>query len=98
MKSNLIPITKIYDIYPKYTFSRDVKRFMDEIVDIPRADVYSKTAVLDMLTALQKKFDNFSVPKDADIFHMGYWAGINDCQEIIQEMLDVLKEREDGNT
>ena len=34
MRSNLIPITKIYDIYPKYTYSDDVKKFMDEIVDI----------------------------------------------------------------
>ena len=39
MNSNLIPITRIYDIYPKYTYSKDVKRFMDEIVDIPREDV-----------------------------------------------------------
>lgn len=83
MKTNLIPITKIYYIYPKYTYSKDVKRFMDEIVDIPRADVYSKTAVLDMLTALQKDFDN---------------AGINDCQDIIQKKIDVLKECEDGNS
>lgn len=98
MRSNLIPITKIYDIYPKYTFSNDVKRFMDEIVDIPRAEVYSKTGVLDMLAALQKEFDNCRVPKDADVFHMGYWTGINDCQKIIQEILDVLKECEDGNT
>ena len=36
MRSNLIPITKIYDIYPKYIYSDDVKKFMDRIVDIDR--------------------------------------------------------------
>lgn len=45
-RSNLIPITRIYDIYPKYTYSKDVKKFMDEIVDIDRANVYTKDEVI----------------------------------------------------
>ena len=52
--SNLIPITKIYDIYPKYTFSKDVMRFMDDIVDIPRAEVFTKDEVIAILKNLQQ--------------------------------------------
>ena len=47
-RSNLIPITRIYDIYPKYTYSDDVKKFMDEIVDIDRANVYTKDEIITM--------------------------------------------------
>ena len=50
-RSNIIPITRIYDIYFKYTYSEDVKKFMDEIVDIDRAIVYTKDDVLDKIRA-----------------------------------------------
>lgn len=56
--SNLIPITKIYDIYPKYTFSKDVMRFMDDIVDIPRVEVFTKDEVIDMLEKLKKVIES----------------------------------------
>ena len=46
-RSNLIPITRIYDIYPKYTYSEDVKKFMDEIVDIDRVNVYTEDEVME---------------------------------------------------
>ena len=47
-RSNLITITRIYDIYPKYTYSEDVKKFMDEIVDIDRVNVYTKDDIIDI--------------------------------------------------
>lgn len=56
-RSNLIPITRIYDIYPKYTYSEDVKKFMDEIVDIDRANVYTKDEVMAMLTELRAEIE-----------------------------------------
>lgn len=56
-RSNLIPITRIYDIYPKYTYSEDVKKFMDEIVDIDRANVYTKNEVMTMLTELRAEIE-----------------------------------------
>ena len=51
--SNLIPITRIYDIYPKYTYSNDVKKFMDEIVDIDRANVFTKANMIDILNKIE---------------------------------------------
>ncbi len=46
-RSNLIPITEIYDIYPKYTYSEDVRKFMDKIVDIDRVNVYTEDEVIE---------------------------------------------------
>ena len=53
MKSNLIPITRIYDIYPKYTYSNDVKKFMDEIIDIDRVNVFTKSDIVDILDKIR---------------------------------------------
>lgn len=56
--SNLIPITRIYDIYPKYTYSNDVKKFMDEIVDIDRANVFTKADMIDILNKIEAEIAN----------------------------------------
>ena len=53
MRSNLIPITRIYDIYPKYTYCNDVKKFMDEIVDSDRANVFTKADMVDILDKIK---------------------------------------------
>ena len=55
--SNLIPITRIYDIYPKYTYSNDVKKFMDEIVDIDRANVFTNADMMAMLDKIRKEIN-----------------------------------------
>lgn len=69
-RSNLIPITRIYDIYPKYTYSDDVKKFMDEIVDIKRADVYTKDEVISILTDLQTTIEK----QEKRLIQAGYTA------------------------
>ena len=56
-RSNLIPITRIYDIYPKYTYSDDVKKFMDEIVDIDRANVYTNADIAAILEDLKAEIE-----------------------------------------
>ena len=96
MKSNLIPITRIYDIYPKYTYSNDVKKFMDEIVDIDRADVYKKNEVMDILTELQAEIEEEK--QGTDHLHYDdlenaerYNTGIDNCIDIIQDRIDKLK-------
>ena len=55
--SNLIPITRIYDIYPKYTYSNDVKKFMDEIVDIDRANVFTEADMVDILDKIRAEIE-----------------------------------------
>ena len=57
MKSNLIPITRIYDIYPKYTYSNDVKKFMDEIIDIDRANVFTKSDMVDIFDKIKAEIE-----------------------------------------
>ena len=57
MKSNLIPITRIYDIYPKYTYSNDVKKFMDEIIDIDRANVFTKFDMVDIFDKIKAEIE-----------------------------------------
>ena len=64
--SDLIPITRIYDIYPKYTYSNDVKKFMDEIVDIDRANVFTKADVVDILGKIRAEIEK-AVWEDAVI-------------------------------
>lgn len=63
-RSNLIPITRIYDIYPKYTYSDDVKKFIDEIVDIDRANVYTKDEVITTLNDLADEISSLTMDND----------------------------------
>ena len=60
MRSNLIPITRIYDIYPKYTYSDDVKKFMDEIVDIDRVNVFTKADMVDILDKIRAEIEEMT--------------------------------------
>lgn len=88
-RSNLIPITRIYDIYPKYTYSDDVKKFMDEIVDIDRANVYTKADMVAILTELKTEIEALKTPslwQNRDY----YMDGTSDCFDIIQQKIDVL--------
>lgn len=83
MKSNLIPITKIYDIYPKYTYSDDVKKFMDEIVDIDRANVYTKADMVDVLDEIRAKVEQTA---DEEQKHDEKWAiGLRYAVKIIDK-------------
>ena len=92
-RSNLIPITKIYDIYPKYTYSKDVKKFMDEIVDIDRANVYTTDEVVAALTELQQ---DINIMSDSVIegrsVTITSWDGMKKriCN-LIQSKIDKLK-------
>ena len=90
MKSNLIPITRIYDIYPKYTYSEDVKKFMDEIVDIERANVYSKDEVVAMLEDLKKKMNPIK-ECEYQIYGKEHWNFVGKCQDVIQDKINELK-------
>lgn len=97
--SNLIPITKIYDIYPKYTFSKDVMRFMDDIVDIPRAEVFSKDEVVAMLTELQleieeKKFLESSCSFMDKTEEKNYAVYTDEISELIQQKINKLRGNE----
>jgi hypothetical protein len=67
MKSNLIPITRIYDIYPKYTYSNDVKKFMDEIVDIDRANAFTKADIVDILDNIRAEIEGYKSTIDKSI-------------------------------
>ena len=97
-RSNLIPITRIYDIYPKYTYSDDVKKFMDEIVDIDRADVYTKDEVISMLTEIQLEIKEIKPlePTDDEDWQYGCFHGLelmqDMCLKIIQQKINKLKE------
>ena len=96
-RSNLIPITRIYDIYPKYTYSVDVKKFMDEIVDIDRANVYSKDEVIDMLTVLKAEIDIMSDSViDGRTVTITSWKGMQKriC-DLLQSRIDNLKGNND---
>ena len=88
-RSNLIPITRIYDIYPKYTYSDDVKKFMDEIVDIDRANVYTKDDVIAMFEELQSEIDE----KAVELCDDGWWLTYNN---LIQQKINEVKEDKDG--
>ena len=89
-RSNLIPITRIYDIYPKYTYSDGVKKFMDEIVDIDRANVYTKEEVTAMLTEIQLEIEE---QKRDELSYQQTWNHpLNVCISIIQQKIDKLKE------
>ena len=81
-RSNLIPITRIYDIYPKYTNSDSVKKFMDEIVDIDRANVYTKDEVIAMFTDLDLQIDESAA----------YNLEVAKVQRLIRDKIDKLKE------
>lgn len=91
-RSNLIPITKIYDIYPKYTYSEGVKKFMDEIVDIDRANVYTKDEVIAMLTELMTEIEKqeyttyYLEDEDACGFNYGITASTGFIEEKIEEL------------
>ena len=88
-RSNLIPITRIYDIYPKYTYSVDVKRFMDEIVDIDRVNVYTEDEVISMLTELQQEIED-TVKKEKNVDKK--WSiGLRYSEKIIQQKINELK-------
>ena len=80
--SNLIPITRIYDIYPKYTYSDSVKKFMDEIVDIDRANVYTNDEVIAMFTDLDLQIDESAA----------YNLEVAKVQRLIRNRIDKLKE------
>ena len=86
MKSNLIPITRIYDIYPKYTYSNDVKKFMDEIVDIDRAIVFTKADIVDMLDKIRADLHyNAEMHEDGNWYLMDKW---------VDEILDKYKAKD----
>ncbi len=69
--SNLIPITRIYDIYPKYTYSNDVKKFMDEIVDIDRSNVFTEADMVDILDKIRSEIIQVA---NLEKFHDEKWA------------------------
>ena len=85
-RSNLIPITRIYDIYPKYAYSEGAKKFMDEIVDIDRADVFTKADMLDILDKIRADIkaelnidmQAHSNPKDNVYFCLDYALDVID--------------------
>ena len=89
-RSNLIPITRIYDIYPKYTYSDDVKKFMDEIVDIDRADVCTKDEVITMLTELKGEMNPIK-ECEQQIYGKENWNFVRKCQDIIQQKIDTFR-------
>ena len=89
-RSNLIPITRIYDIYPKYTYSDDVKKFMDEIVDIDRVNVYTKDDMVSVLTELKSEMNSIK-ECEQQIYGKEEWNFIGKCQDIIQQKIDALK-------
>ena len=100
-RTNLIPITRIYDIYPKYTYSEDVKKFMDKIVDIDRANVYTKDEVISMLTKIQLEIEEEKISTENlhydDLENAeSYNTGIDTCTDIIQDSIDELKS-DDGD-
>ena len=96
-RSNLIPITKIYDIYPKYSYSKDVRRFMDDIVDIDRADVYTKDEVIAMLTEIREKaWYRHSKYEDEKDFEVD--KAVEDIVNHIDAKINALKEGKDANT
>lgn len=96
-RSNLIPITRIYDIYPKYTYSDDVKKFMDEIVDIDRANVYTEDEVVAMFTDLMVDISDHIKPSNhTDSYDDGWSEGAEWCVDYIQEKINALRGRENG--
>ena len=92
MRSNLIPITRIYDIYPKYTYSKDVAKFMDEIVDIDRANVFTKADMEDILDKIRERIEleKLGYPPSA-----GYYKAIMKCLKIIDKYRESQAKRED---
>lgn len=86
MKSNLIPITRIYDIYPKYTYSNDVKKFMDEIMDIERADVFTKSDMVDILDKIKAEITSIDINGQVDAHTMFIRSG----DQVKQMVLDVI--------
>lgn len=90
-RSNLIPITRIYDIYPKYTYSDDVKKFMDEIVDIDRANVYSKEEVIAMLTELQSEIDKQCKIPNNNASAYDWNNGVYACYKAVQQKIEQLR-------
>ena len=86
--SNLIPITRIYDIYPKYIYSNDVKKFMDEIVDIDRANVFTKADIVDILDKIRAEIEGryrIITPKD------DWGVRWNDCIDEVLQIIDRYK-------
>lgn len=92
-RSNLIPITKIYDIYPKYSYSKDVRRFMDDIVDIDRADVYTKDEVITMLKDLKTEIERYKMT--SEVTGQGIWNQyVNCCSHDIQRKINATEKEE----
>ena len=90
MKSNLIPITRIYDIYPKYAYSNDVKKFMDEIVDIDRTDVFTKSDMVNILDKIRAEIE----PKCDRINSLASvlpYTAHREIQELLCEIMDLCK-------
>ena len=94
-RSNLIPITRIYDIYPKYTYSDDVKKFMDEIVDIDRANAYTKDEVIAMLTEIQQEIED--TVKEEELIDKKWANGLHYSEKIIQQKINELGGNTSGN-
>jgi len=97
-RSNLIPITKIYDIYPKYTYSDDVKKFMDEIVDIDRDNVYSKDEVISILEELKTDIEKNGIVdfEETYVDDGECIISVRECNRLIQEKINVLIGKKDG--
>lgn len=85
--SNLIPITRIYDIYSKYTYSNDVKKFMDEIVDIDRVNVFTKADMVDILSKIKAEI----VRRPYGIANDSVIQGMNYEREDVLEIIDKYK-------
>ena len=91
MRSNLIPITRIYDIYPKYTYSDDVKKFMDEIVDIDRVNVFTKADMVDILDKIRAEIE--ALPKTYPFTdHIGTYVKEDDVRKIIDKYKAEMEE------
>ena len=88
--SNLIPITRIYDIYPKYTYSNDVKKFMDEIVDIDRVNVFTEADMVTMLDKIRAEIDNIKIYGQIDEHNL-FVRSADGVKEMALNIIDKYK-------
>lgn len=71
-----------------YTYSEDVKKFMDEIVDIDRANVYTKDEVIAMLAEIQAEIKD--TVKEEELIDRNWANGLHYCKKIIQWKINAL--------
>lgn len=95
--SNLIPITRIYDIYPKYTYSNDVKKFMDEIVDIDRANVFTEADMVATLNKISAEIEEVELNITyKENYKVGGTWGLRKALEIIDKYRNEVSELKEG--